>query len=56
MGALAGVVTLVHDGRVPDSVLDAAIHAVGEVRTQQVVWAVTVVNAYDRLAISPRLT
>lgn len=54
--ALAEAVTLVHDGRVPDTVLDAAIHAIGEVRTQQVVWAATVVNAYNRLAISARLT
>lgn len=54
--ALAEAVTLVHDGHVPDAVLDAAIGAVGEVRTQQVVWAVTVVNAYNRLAISARLT
>ncbi|MCE6997449.1 carboxymuconolactone decarboxylase family protein [Saccharothrix sp. S26] len=54
--ALAEAVTLVHDGRVPDAVLDAAIRAVGEVRVQQVVWVVTVVNAYNRLAISARLT
>ena len=54
--ALAEAVTLVHDGRVPDAVLDAAIHAVGEVRAQQVVWVVAVVNAYNRLAISARLT
>lgn len=54
--ALAEAVTLVHDGHVPDAVLDAAIRAVGAVRVQQVVWAVTVVNAYNRLAISARLT
>ncbi|QQQ79879.1 carboxymuconolactone decarboxylase family protein [Saccharothrix sp. 6-C] len=54
--ALAEAVTLVHDGHVPDAVLDAAVHAVGEVLTQQVVWVVTVVNAYNRLAISARLT
>lgn len=56
MVALVEAVTLVHDGRVPDAVLDAAVRAVGEVRTQQVVWAATVVNAYNRLAISARLT
>ena len=56
MVALAEAVTLVHDGHVPDAVLDAAIRAVGEVRTQQVVWVATVVNAYNRLAISARLT
>lgn len=54
--ALAEAVTLVHDGHVPDAVLDAAISALGEVRAQQVVWVVTVVNAYNRLAISARLT
>jgi AhpD family alkylhydroperoxidase len=54
--ALAEAVTLVHDGHVPDTVLDTAIGALGEVRVQQVVWVVTVVNAYNRLAISARLT
>lgn len=54
--ALAEAVTLVHDGHVPDAVLDAAISALGEVRAQQVVWVVTVVNAHNRLAISARLT
>ncbi|TQM77965.1 AhpD family alkylhydroperoxidase [Saccharothrix saharensis] len=54
--ALAEAVTLVHDGHVPDAVLDAAIRAVGEVRVQQVVWVATVVNAHNRLAISARLT
>lgn len=53
--ALAEAVTLVHDGHVPDLVLDAAIRAVGAVRAQQVVWVATVVNAYNRLAISARL-
>jgi AhpD family alkylhydroperoxidase len=53
--ALAEAVTLVHDGHVPDAVLDAAIGAVGEVRAQQVVWVATVINAYNRLAISARL-
>ncbi|WP_179118344.1 carboxymuconolactone decarboxylase family protein [Saccharothrix sp. ALI-22-I] len=54
--ALAEAVTLVHDGHVPDAVLDAAIRALGEVPVQQVVWVATVVNAYNRLAISARLT
>ncbi|MBB5802359.1 AhpD family alkylhydroperoxidase [Saccharothrix ecbatanensis] len=54
--ALAEAVTLVHDGHVPDTVLDTAISRLGEVRVQQVVWVVTVVNAYNRLAISARLT
>jgi AhpD family alkylhydroperoxidase len=54
--ALAEAVTLVHDGHVPDAVLDAAIHTLGAVRAQQVVWVATVVNAYNRLAISARLT
>ncbi|XVS60514.1 carboxymuconolactone decarboxylase family protein [Actinosynnema sp. CA-299493] len=54
--ALAEAVTLVHDGHVPDTVLDAAVHAVGEALTQQVVWLATVVNAYNRLAIGARLT
>lgn len=53
---LAEAVTVVHDGHVPDAVLDAAIRAVGEVRVQQLVWVVTVVNAYNRLAISARLS
>lgn len=53
--ALAEAVTLVHDGHVPEPVLDAAIRAVGEVCAQQVVWVATVVNAYNRLAISARL-
>lgn len=53
--ALAEAVTLVHDGHVPDAVLDAAVRAVGEVRAQQVIWVAVVVNAYNRLAISARL-
>lgn len=53
---LAEAVTLVHDGHVPDAVLDTAISALGEVRVQQVVWVVAVVNAYNRLAITARLT
>ncbi|MFD1151813.1 carboxymuconolactone decarboxylase family protein [Saccharothrix hoggarensis] len=54
--ALAEAVTLIHDGHVPDTVLDAAIREVGAVRAQQVVWVTSVVNAYNRLAISARLT
>jgi AhpD family alkylhydroperoxidase len=54
--ALAEAVTLVGEGHVPDDVLDAAVQRLGEDGAQQVIWVAIVVNAFNRLAISTRLT
>lgn len=54
--ALAEAVTLVHDGRVPDEVLAAATRDHGEPGAQSLIWVSLVANAFNRLAISTRLT
>ncbi|GAA0221574.1 carboxymuconolactone decarboxylase family protein [Saccharothrix mutabilis subsp. mutabilis] len=54
--ALAEAVTLVHEGRVPDEVLTAAIRDHGEPGAQSLIWVSLVTNAFNRLAISTRLT
>ncbi|WP_367129379.1 carboxymuconolactone decarboxylase family protein [Saccharothrix sp. HUAS TT1] len=53
--ALAESVTLVADTHVDEGVLDAAIAELGPALTQQVVWVVAVINAFNRLAISARI-
>ncbi|MFE2756558.1 carboxymuconolactone decarboxylase family protein [Actinosynnema sp. NPDC059335] len=53
--ALAESVTHVADTHVDEDVLDAAIAELGAPVTQQVVWLVAVVNAFNRLAITARI-
>jgi AhpD family alkylhydroperoxidase len=53
--ALAEAITLVHDGRVPDAVYGAAVTEFGEEGTAALIWVCTVINAYNRIAISTRM-
>lgn len=53
--ALAEAVTLVHDGRVPDAVYEEAAGVFDETQIAALIWAVTVINAYNRIAIATRM-
>ncbi|MEU0222407.1 carboxymuconolactone decarboxylase family protein [Streptomyces sp. NPDC006265] len=53
--ALTEAVTLVHDGRVPDSVYAEAAEVFDENQIAALVWAATVINAYNRIAIATRM-
>ncbi|MEU0878274.1 carboxymuconolactone decarboxylase family protein [Lentzea sp. NPDC005914] len=53
--ALAEAITLVHDDRVPDDVYRAATTEFGDDGTAALIWVCTVINAYNRIAISTRM-
>ncbi|MER5344204.1 carboxymuconolactone decarboxylase family protein [Streptomyces mirabilis] len=53
--ALTEAVTLVHDGHVPDAVYAAAAEVFDEVQIAALIWAATVINAYNRIAIATRM-
>ncbi|MGW7511799.1 carboxymuconolactone decarboxylase family protein [Streptomyces massasporeus] len=53
--ALTEAVTLVHDGRVPDAVYAEAADVFDENQIAALIWAATVINAYNRIAISTRM-
>ncbi|MFE2421337.1 carboxymuconolactone decarboxylase family protein [Streptomyces hokutonensis] len=53
--ALAEAVTLVHDGHVPDAVYAEAAAAFDEAQVAALIWATTVINAYNRIAIATRM-
>ena len=53
--ALVEAITLVHDGQVPDAVYRAAVTEFGEDGTAALIWVSTVINAYNRIAISTRM-
>ncbi|MFF7766465.1 carboxymuconolactone decarboxylase family protein [Streptomyces massasporeus] len=53
--ALTEAVTLVHDGRVPDAVYAEAAGVFDENQIAALIWAATVINAYNRIAISTRM-
>ncbi|HKS49165.1 MAG TPA: carboxymuconolactone decarboxylase family protein [Amycolatopsis sp.] len=53
--ALAEAITLVHDGHVPDEVYRAAAAEFGEGQIAALIWISTVINAYNRTAISTRM-
>ncbi|MEW2807832.1 carboxymuconolactone decarboxylase family protein [Streptomyces massasporeus] len=53
--ALTEAVTLVHDGRVPDAVYAEAAEVFDENQIAALIWATTVINAYNRIAISTRM-
>jgi AhpD family alkylhydroperoxidase len=53
---LAEAITLVHDGRVPDEVYRAAAAEFDESQIAALIWVSTVINAYNRTAISTRMT
>jgi alkylhydroperoxidase family enzyme len=51
--ALAEAVTLVHDGHVPDEVYAEAAEVFDEIAA--LIWAATVINGYNRIAIATRM-
>lgn len=53
--ALTEAVTLVHDGRVPDAVYAEAAEVFDEQQIAALIWAATVINAYNRIAIATRM-
>ena len=53
--ALTEAVTLVHDGHVPDEVYAAAAEVFDEAQLAALIWAATVINAYNRIAIATRM-
>ncbi|MFF5977701.1 carboxymuconolactone decarboxylase family protein [Streptomyces olindensis] len=53
--ALTEAVTLVHDGRVPDAVYAEAAEVFDETQLAALIWAATVINAYNRIAIATRM-
>ncbi|MFG2726844.1 carboxymuconolactone decarboxylase family protein [Streptomyces canus] len=53
--ALTEAVTLVHDGQVPDTVYAEAAEVFDETQLAALIWAATVINAYNRIAIATRM-
>jgi AhpD family alkylhydroperoxidase len=53
--ALTEAVTLVPDGRVPDAVYAEAAEVFDENQIAALIWAATVINAYNRIAIATRM-
>ena len=53
--ALTEAVTLVHDGQVPDDVYAEAAEVFDEQQVAALIWAATVINAYNRIAIATRM-
>jgi AhpD family alkylhydroperoxidase len=53
--ALTEAVTLVHDGRVPDGVYREATAVFSDAEVAALIWAATVINAYNRIAIATRM-
>ncbi|MFI9586643.1 carboxymuconolactone decarboxylase family protein [Streptomyces sp. NPDC052236] len=53
--ALTEAVTLVHDGQVPDAVYREAAEVFDEAQLAALIWAATVINAYNRIAIATRM-
>ncbi|WP_405821285.1 carboxymuconolactone decarboxylase family protein [Streptomyces sp. NBC_01390] len=53
--ALTEAVTLVHDGHVPDGVYAEAADVFDEAQVAALIWAATVINAYNRIAIATRM-
>ncbi len=44
-----------HDGRVPDAVYAEAAEVFDETQIAALIWAATVINAYNRIAIATRM-
>jgi AhpD family alkylhydroperoxidase len=53
--ALTEAVTLVHDGHVPDAVYAQAAEVFDDEQIAALIWAATVINAYNRIAIATRM-
>ncbi|HEX5347041.1 MAG TPA: carboxymuconolactone decarboxylase family protein [Pseudonocardiaceae bacterium] len=52
--ALTEAITLITDGHVSDDVYEQARHVFDEKEVGQIVWAATVINTWNRLAIAAR--
>ncbi|MBK3624742.1 carboxymuconolactone decarboxylase family protein [Streptomyces asoensis] len=52
---LTEAVTLVRDGHVPDAVYARAAEVFDEAQLAALIWAATVINAYNRIAIATRM-
>ena len=53
--ALTESITLVHTGQVPDPVYQEAAAVFDEAEVAALIWAATVINAYNRIAIATRM-
>ena len=53
--ALTEAVTFVQDGHVPDAVYAEAAEVFDEQQVAALIWAATVINAYNRIAIATRM-
>jgi AhpD family alkylhydroperoxidase len=53
--ALTEAITMVHTGQVPDPVYQEATTAFDEAEMAALIWAATVINAYNRIAIATRM-
>jgi AhpD family alkylhydroperoxidase len=53
--ALTEAITLVHTGQVPDPVYQEAAFVFDEEEVAALIWAATVINAYNRIAIATRM-
>ncbi|MEV0185268.1 carboxymuconolactone decarboxylase family protein [Streptomyces sp. NPDC050625] len=53
--ALTEAVTLVRDGHVPDEVYAEVAEVFDEPQLAALIWAATVINAYNRIAIATRM-
>jgi AhpD family alkylhydroperoxidase len=53
--ALTEAVTLVNDGHVPDAVYAEAAEVFDDQQIAALIWAATVINAYNRIAIATRM-
>ncbi len=54
--ALTEVVTLVHDGHVPDDIYARAAAEFDAAELSQLIWLIIVINAWNRMGITARLT
>ncbi|GLZ36447.1 carboxymuconolactone decarboxylase family protein [Actinokineospora sp. NBRC 105648] len=54
--ALTESVTLLAETRVPDDVYEAAAKEFSEAELTQLIWAITVINAFNRLSVTSRNT
>jgi len=53
--ALTDAITLLADTRVPDDVYDEAAAHFGDEELAQLVWAITVINAWNRIGVTTRM-
>lgn len=49
-------ITLIHDGHLPDAVYEAARAELSDAEIAHVIWVISIINVYNRLAISTRMS